>query len=40
MISEGTLSVILWGAYVWFCLGVVLIAVPAVKELLGLIFKR
>ena len=28
MISQGTLTVVLWGAYAWFVVGVVMIAVP------------
>lgn len=40
MISQSTLAVILWGAYGWFVVGVVLIAVPAIKELVGILFKK
>ena len=40
MISQGTLAVVLWGAYAWFVVGVVLIAVPAIKELAGILFKK
>ena len=40
MISESTLSVILWGTYGWFIVGFLLIAVPAVKELAELLFKK
>ena len=40
MISQGTLTVVLWGAYAWFFVGVVMIAVPALKELWNLLFKK
>lgn len=40
MISQGTLATFLWGAYGWFVLGVVLIAVPAIKELWEILFKK
>ena len=40
MISQGTLTVVLWGAYAWFVVGVVMIAVPALKELWNLHFKK
>ena len=40
MISESTLSVVLWGTYVWFIVGFLLIAVPAIKELGELLFKK
>ena len=40
MISQGTLTVVLWGAYAWFVVGVVMIAVPALKELWNLLFKN
>jgi heme exporter protein D len=39
MISEGTYGFIVWGAYIWFVIGVVLIAVPAIKELIDIIKK-
>ena len=39
MISEGTYGFIVWGAYIWFVVGVVLIAVPAIKELVDIIKK-
>ena len=39
MISEGTYGFIVWGAYIWFVVGVVLIAVPAIKELIDIIKK-
>ena len=40
MISQGKLTVVLWGAYAWFVVGVVMIAVPALKELWNLLFKK
>ncbi|MDO4960707.1 MAG: hypothetical protein Q4E57_02455 [Eubacteriales bacterium] len=40
MISEGTYSIIVWGAYIWFVTGVVLIAIPAIKELIDIITKK
>ena len=40
MISQGALGFILWGAYIWFVVGVVLIAIPALKEIAGLLFKK
>ena len=39
MIGEGTYGFIVWGAYIWFVVGVVLIAVPAIKELIDIIKK-
>jgi heme exporter protein D len=39
MISEGTYGFVVWGAYIWFVIGVVLIAVPAIKELIDIIKK-
>lgn len=32
MISQGTLTVVLWGAYAWFVVGVVMIAVPRAER--------
>ena len=40
MISQTALSVYLWGAYAWFAVGVFLIAIPAIKELIGLLSKK
>ena len=40
MISQGVYSFIVWGAYIWFVIGVVLIAVPAIKELFEIITKK
>ncbi len=40
MISQETLGIYLWGAYAWFVVGVVLIAVPAIKELWSILFKK
>ena len=40
MISLETLGIYLWGAYIWFVIGVVLIAVPAIKELGSILFKK
>ena len=40
MISQGTLTVVVRGAYAWFHGGVVMIAVPALKELWNLLFKK
>ena len=40
MISQGTLTVVWWGAYAWFVVCVVMIAVPALKELWNLLFKK
>ncbi len=39
MISESTYGIIVWGAYIWFVIGVVLIAVPAIKELIDILKK-
>ncbi len=39
MISESTYGIIVWGAYIWFVIGVVLIAVPAIRELIDIIKK-
>ncbi len=40
MISQGTLSFLLWGTYAWFVVGVILIAVPAIKEIFGILFNK
>ena len=40
MISESTLSIVLWGSYAWFIVGFVLIAIPAIKELAEILFKK
>ena len=40
MISQTALSCYLWGAYIWFTVGVIMIAVPAIKELFGIFFKK
>lgn len=40
MISESTLSIILWGVYAWFIVGFLLIAFPAIKELVEILFKK
>ena len=40
MISQATLTVAFWGAYARIAVGVVMIAVPALKELWNLLFKK
>ena len=35
MISQTALTAYLWGAYAWFAIGVLLIAVPALRELMN-----
>lgn len=36
MVSETFLGVYFWGVYVWFCIGVSLIAFPAIYEIIKL----
>ena len=40
MISESALSIYLWGAYIWFVIGVVMIAIPAIKELWSILHNK
>ena len=40
MISESALSIYLWGAYIWFVIGVVMIAIPAIQELWGILHNK
>ncbi len=40
MISQTALTAYLWGAYAWFATGVLLIAIPAIRELSGLLSKK
>ena len=40
MISESALSIYLWGAYIWFVIGVVMISIPAIKELWGILHNK
>ncbi len=40
MISQTALTAYLWGAYAWFAIGVLLIAIPAIKELIGILSKK
>ena len=36
MVSETFLGIYYWGVYVWFCIGVALVAFPAIYEIVKL----
>ena len=38
MISETFMKVYFWGAYVWFAIGFLLIAIPAIGEIKKILF--
>ena len=40
MLSKTMLTVFYGGAYAWFCVGFLLIAVPAIKELVYMFSKK
>ncbi len=40
MLSKTMLTVFYGGAYAWFCVGFLLIAVPAIKELVSMFSKK
>ncbi len=40
MMSQGMLTGYFWGVYGWFCFGVLMIAIPALKEFVTLLFKK
>jgi len=40
MLSETSLGIYFWGVYVWFAVGVVAIAVPALMEIKNLLAKK
>lgn len=37
MLSEGALGAYFWGVYIWFVIGFLLIAIPAIREIIGII---
>lgn len=40
MLSQTMLTVYFLGAYAWFCIGFILIAGPAIKEIFSMMFKK
>jgi len=40
MLSQTLLGVYFWGVYVWFVCGAVLIGIPAIVEVVKLLFKK
>ena len=40
MMSEKALGIYFWGAYIWFVIGFVLIAFPAIYEVYKLLFVK
>lgn len=40
MLSETALGIYYWGVYVWFVVGVVAIAIPAIVEIKNLLAKK
>lgn len=39
MMSLGGLTAYFWGSYAWFCLGAIVIGVPAIREFIKLLKK-
>ncbi len=39
MMSQGSLTAYFWGSYAWFCLGAIVIGIPAIKEFFKLLKK-
>lgn len=40
MLSKTMLTIFYGGAYAWFCIGLLLIAIPAIKELFSMFAKK
>lgn len=40
MVSQSFLTAYFWGAYFWFWVGFLIVAVAAIKEIINIIFRR